>query len=203
MSFISELLYAPVCGCTGVGKKNMFFPNGEPIGCDLYATDFQVIYQCTLLTKWLIIFAFAYYGEKLINFSTATTGGSMFIKGTIDILKAVGFEYFPDDAIAWLRIITPVRTWGVYGLAVTAYLIQRQLLQEVEKTDDEGNPIKGVFEKKEKQWKLCCMCNPLIKVIEGREEWLKANLESIGSKGAIMKTLTKKAKSPKSNTASV
>lgn len=39
--FIAQQLYEPVCGCSGLGKKSTYFPNGEPLGCDLFATDFQ------------------------------------------------------------------------------------------------------------------------------------------------------------------
>ena len=64
----------------GKGTKE-WFPNGEPTGCDLNSVEFQAVYQCMQLLKWIIITVSAIYGKKTMNFSTVTVGASMLVKG--------------------------------------------------------------------------------------------------------------------------
>ena len=90
--------------------------------------------------KWLIIIGCAYYGKKVVNFSTATVGASMVVKGIIDLTKAIGFQVDPDQAAQLLAIHPPVRAWVTYGVAAAAFLAQGMILTAEEVPVPEGSP---------------------------------------------------------------
>lgn len=205
-AFISEQLYKiSSIGCTGVGEKKEWFPNGEPTGCDLKSVEFQAVYQCMLLLKWLIITFCAYHGKKLLNFATATVGATMLIKGTIDLVKAVGFQVAPDAAAAILLAITPIRAWVTYGVALVGFFLQRYLIEQVDVPPPDGEAPTGKKKwiQKAKQPAVAnIFCGVLVKVCNSIDGFLMRNLETLkdGGKGAMVRALTRKRDNNKSTT---
>ena len=63
----------------------------------------------------------------------------MSVKGIIDLSKAIGFQVAPEYAATIIAVITPVRTWVMYGVAIVGFLLQRVVLEEV---TEEPNPDK-------------------------------------------------------------
>jgi len=192
IDFVVDLLYQGPIGCNGpIGDKSIFFPNGEPTGCDQESVEFQLVYQLSQFLKWIVIITVTWKGESLINLATAVTGSTMFIKGFVDITKAIGFEYFADHAALILRVVTPVRAWAVYGVALVAYIIQRKLLKEVPPAE-EGN--KATYEEHDKQPLPCnilCKKTFLLTVCHKIDNWLERNLALIGDKKAMQAKLAK------------
>jgi len=205
MLFVSELLYKNALNCDTFGKKTEFFPNGIPsdstgVSCEHYSVSFQLVYQLTSAAKWIGIFLAASYGKKLLTFAVAVAGSTMVIKGGVDLVKAIGYEYYPDDALAWLTILTPVRTWATYGLAVLAFLAQKKLLQRNEEPlpadAPEGAEPKVTYTKAENQPAACTlMCSLVLKVCYNMDAFLLRNLENLkdGGKGALMRAATRKS----------
>ena len=196
--FLSDILYKSVVGCKGVGEKREWFPNGEPTGCDLHSATFQGIFHGMSFLKWLIIIGCAYYGKKVVNFSTATVGASMVVKGIIDLTKAIGFQVDPDQAAQLLTILTPVRAWVTYGVAAAAFLAQRMILTAEEVPVPEGSPegtkptSKMVV--KQPQGPLGkAFCGILITICAKIDGFLQRNLETLkdGGKAALKRGLTR------------
>ena len=198
VAFIGELLITlPSINCKGKGTKREWFPNGEPTGCDLNSVEFQAVYQCMQLLKWIIITVSAIYGKKTMNFSTATVGASMLVKGVVDLTKAVGFQVLsPADAGVILLVITPARAWVTYGVAIGGFFLQRKLITMVSTPAPEGGdkPPKITYEKKDPSPECCNIaCGGLLKVCNAVDGFLERNLETLkdGGKGALMRQMTR------------
>ena len=197
VAFVSELLYKlPAINCKGNGEKKDWFPNGEPTGCDLNSVEFQAVYQCMQFLKWLIIAVSAVYGKKTMNFSTAVVGGSMLVKGIVDLTKAIGFEVLsPQDAAFILLILTPVRAWATYAVAGIGFYCQRYLLEQVEvPSEKEGEEPKKVWQRKPEQPKCMAMaCGILVKICDSVDGFLKRNIETLkdGGRGAMARQMTR------------
>jgi len=197
VAFISELLYKNAIGCKGFGEKREWFPNGEPTGCDLHSGAFQGIFHGMYVLKWAIIIGCAYKGKKLVNFSTATVGATMLVKGIIDLTKAIGFEVDPDQATTLLVVVTPIRAWVTYAAAAAGYLCQRIVLTEEEVPPPEGStdePKKKAVVKQPQGALGKLFCGVLIKLSFKIDGFLERNLETLkdGGKAALKRTLTKK-----------
>ena len=193
MDFVSTLCYQHALGCKGMGDKTEYFPNGTPMGCDLNSVSFQAVFQLTLFGKWLIIVGSAYYGKKTINFSTATAGGTMIVKGTIDLVKAIGFQVSPESSISIIAVITPSRTWVTYGVAILGFLIQRKLLEEKPTSIEDETKTETV--RKDPQPKaMLIIFGLLLKICDKIDAFLGRHLETLkdGGKGALVRALTRK-----------
>jgi hypothetical protein len=162
----------PSIGCTSLGETKTYFPNGEPQGCDLNSVGFQLVFQLTTFFRWLIIVVSAYYGKRTLNFSIATAGATMIVKGTIDLIKAIGFQYAKDSAIQILNVVVPVRAWVTYGVAAIGFLGQKYLLEA--KEDGKG------FDRKDPQPKACSLlCGGLLKLCYRIDECIGRNLQTM------------------------
>jgi hypothetical protein len=192
MAFVSELIYKNALKCDKFGAKSVYFPNGMPeaqngVDCNKWSTGFQLTYQLTQLAKWFVIMACAYKGKKVVNFATSVAGSSMFIKGAVDLVKAIGYQFFPDDAIQILTVVTPIRAWGTYGVAILAYLLQRKLLTS---SKDAAGVV--TFARTDPHPKLMniffgCLINCLDRI----NKFLLDNMATLKDlKGASMKKLT-------------
>jgi hypothetical protein len=198
VAFISELLYKlPAINCKGNGEKKEWFPNGEPTGCDLNSVEFQAVYQCMQLLKWLIIIVSTFYGKKTMTFSTATVGATMLIKGIIDLTKAIGFQVMtPSDAASILTAITPIRAWVTYGMAILGFLLQRKLIEQVDVPPPTGSdeaPKKKWAQKENTPACVNLFCGVLLKVCSKVDNFLLRNLETLkdGGKGAMTRQMTR------------
>lgn len=198
VDFLSEILFKSVVGCNGFGEKREWFPNGEPLGCDLHSAKFQGIFHGLSFLKWVIISLSAFYGKKVINFSTATVGSSMLVKGIIDLTKAIGFQLAPEYATQLLVVVTPIHTWVTYGVAVAGFFVQKMLLTTEEIPVPEGSTPDTVPKKKNvlkpqgTMGKLAC--GILLTICMKVDGFLERNLESIkdGGKAALKRAMTKK-----------
>lgn len=147
--------------------------------------------------KWLIIAVSAYYGKKTMNFSTATVGATMLVKGIIDLTKAVGFQILsPSDAASILTAITPIRAWVTYGVATLAFLLQRKLIEQVDvppPTGSEEAPKKKWTQKENTPPCVNLFCGMLLKVCSAVDNFLLRNLETLkdGGKGAMVRQMTR------------
>lgn len=208
--FLAELLYKHALDCDTFGKKNEYFPNGVPsakngIDCKHSSAGFQVVFQLTQAVKWTVIFLCAYHGAKLIKFSISVSGSTMLVKGGVDLIKAIGYQFFPDDALAWLTILTPIRAWGTYGVAVLFFLIQTKVVMtdEPKKPEKEGDPPPPpTYSRIEPQPKVCGIMGPILFLCYKWDAFLLRNLSTLkdGGKGALTKSmvgLTSKSKPKK------
>jgi hypothetical protein len=199
--FLSELLYKNAVGCSGFGEKREWFPNGEPTGCDNHSAAFQGIFHGLSALKWIIIALCAYYGKKVLNFSTATVGASMVVKGIVDLTKAIGFQLDPESAAKLLVVVTPIRAWVTYGLAFVAFLVQFKLLAQEDVPPPEGSTEpagkKSVIKTQGPVGKL--FCGIVLKICTKVDKFLARNLESLkdGGKAALKRTMTKKLSTKK------
>lgn len=202
MAFLSEMLYkVPGIGCTGfdVSQKKEYFPNGTPTGCELNSWEFQMVFQLTLLMKWCIIATSAYYGKKTMNFSTSTAGATMIVKGVIDLAKAVGFQVAPEIAGPVVAVVTPVRTWVTYGVAVGGFLLQRKLITLTEEPPKEegGEPTKKYVISDSQPKCMNVLCGVVLKLCYSIDAFLGRHLETLkdGGKAALVRQLTRKVSS--------
>jgi len=205
MLFLSEILYKHALGCDTFGKKTEFFPNGVPsdssgVDCQHWSFGFQAVYQFTALAKWIAIFLCAAKGAKIITFSIAVAGATMVVKGGVDLVKAIGYEYYPEYTLNWLTILTPVRTWLTYGLAILAFLVQRKLVvrKEVPPPSDapEGTDPTVVYERKESQPVACTLlCGVVLTFCYKFDAFLLRNLANLkdGGKSAVKRAMSRKS----------
>lgn len=203
VDFLGGILYKQVVGCSGFGGKQEYFPNGEPLGCDLHSASFQGIFHGLSLLKWIIITISAYYGKKVVNFSTAVVGSSMLVKGIIDLTKAVGFQLMPEYAEQLLLIVTPIHTWVTYGVAIGGFFIQKAVLT----TEDIPVPEGSTPDTKPKKKNVIKPQGALTRILFGItilistkiDGFLERNLETIkdGGKAAMKRAMTKRLSSKK------
>ena len=127
----------------------------------------------------------------------------MSVKGIIDLSKAIGFQVAPEYAATIIAVITPVRTWVMYGVAIVGFLLQRVVLEEVteepnpDKPDDP--PKKKMVQKKNQPKIFSLFCGLLIGLCATADAFLGRHLETLkdGGKGAMVRALTRKpTKSP-------
>jgi len=143
MSLLRQQLYfnSGFVGCTGLGTKTAMFPDGEPTGCPggFDSLEFQITFQGTKSLQVIIVSVFAFLGQRLMNFSISLMGATMIIDGTVDLLKTVLILILSADQTT--TVLNFITTWNMvltYSMAAFGYGMQKVLLNNKDKQDEDG-----------------------------------------------------------------
>lgn len=117
------------------------FPDGEPTGCPggFDSLEFQITFQGTKSLQVIIVSVFAFLGQRLMNFSISLMGATMIIDGTVDLLKTVLILILSADQTT--TVLNFITTWNMvltYSMAAFGYGMQKVLLNNKDKQDEDG-----------------------------------------------------------------